>query len=116
MLINQRIKLSFGNRMLGFVIGDSDMVTGFRLVGLKGTEVASADEANRALQNALGRSDVAIIVVSEEFSTQTQMKREIENVRRERVSPLIIEIPSPKGQPTQVRLYDVVSRSLGVMM
>ena len=31
--------------MLGYVIGDSDMITGFRLVGVEGVEVTSVDEA-----------------------------------------------------------------------
>ncbi len=35
--------------MLGYVIGDNDMITGFRLVGLEGAEVNSVDEARQAL-------------------------------------------------------------------
>ena len=38
--------------MLGYVIGDSDMITGFRLVGLEGVEVNSVDEARQALEKS----------------------------------------------------------------
>ena len=39
--------------MLGYVIGDSDMITGFKLVGVEGAEVNSVDEARQALNKAL---------------------------------------------------------------
>ena len=64
--------------MLGYVIGDSDMITGFRLVGLEGAEVNSVDEAQQALDKALVRNDLAIIIISEEFSVQPQMHEDIE--------------------------------------
>ena len=57
--------------MLGYVIGDSDMITGFRLVGVEGAEVASVDEAKQALNKALSRNDLAIIIISEEFTAAT---------------------------------------------
>ena len=33
--------------MIGYVIGDSDMITGFRLVGVEGAEAATPDEAKQ---------------------------------------------------------------------
>ncbi len=50
--------------MIGYVIGDSDMVTGFRLVGVEGAEVTSSEEAKQALNKALTQTDIAIIVIS----------------------------------------------------
>ena len=82
--------------MLGYVIGDSDMITGFRLVGVEGAEVNSADEAKQALNNALARNDLAIIIISEEFSTQPQLHETIDKVRRERKNPLIVEFREAK--------------------
>ena len=43
----QTFKVIFGDGMIGFVIGDSDMITGFRLVGVEGIEVSTADEASK---------------------------------------------------------------------
>ena len=100
--------------MLGYVIGDIDMITGFRLVGLEGAEVNSVDESRQALDKALARNDLAIIIVSEEFSNQPLMREVIEKVRRERKSTLIVEMPGSRGKPSQVNLSDLVSRTLGV--
>jgi V/A-type H+-transporting ATPase subunit F len=100
--------------MLGLIIGDSDMVTGFRLVGVEGIEVSSTEEARQALEKALTRNDLAIVVVSEEFSGQPQMQKAIDKVRRERRNPLIVTVPSSGGEPSKIRLSDLVSRTLGI--
>ena len=102
--------------MLGFVIGDGDMVTGFRLVGVEGTEVTSAEEAREAFEKALARSDLAIVIISEEFSAQPQLREAIETVRRERISPLIVEVPASRGKPSEIRMSDLISKTLGVRM
>jgi len=100
--------------MLGYVIGDSDMITGFRLVGLEGAEVNSVDEARQALDKAFVRNDLAIIIVSEDFSTQPQMQEAIEKIRRERKNTLIMEIPGSRGKPNKVHMSDLISKTLGV--
>lgn len=100
--------------MLGYVIGDGDMLTGFRLVGLEGAEVNTVDEANQALNSALSRNDLAIIIISEDFSAQPQMHEAIDKVRRERRNTLIVELPGSKGKPSQVSMSDLISKTLGV--
>ena len=55
--------------MIGYVIGDSDMITGFRLVGVEGAEASPHDEAKQALSKALARSDIGVIIISEAFFT-----------------------------------------------
>ena len=44
--------------MFGYVIGDGDMITGFRTVGIEGSEVNSIEEASQALNKALARNDL----------------------------------------------------------
>jgi vacuolar-type H+-ATPase subunit F/Vma7 len=102
--------------MHGFVIGDNDMVTGFRLVGVEGVEASSADEAQNALEKALTRSDLAVVIVSEEFSAQPQMREKIDKARNERISPLILELPGSRGKPSEIRMSDLISKTLGVRM
>ena len=102
--------------MLGFVIGDNDMVTGFRLVGVEGTEANSIEEAREALEKALTRNDLAIVIISEEFSSQPQLREAIDKVRRERISPLIVEVPGSRGKPSEIRMSDLISKTLGVRM
>ena len=100
--------------MLGFVIGDSDMITGFRLVGIEGIEVSSADEAFEALNRVLIRNDLAVLIINQQYSSQQKLRETIDNVRRERRSPLIVEVPGSKGKPSEIRLSDLISKSLGV--
>ena len=102
--------------MLGFVIGDGDMITGFRIVGVEGAEVSSVDEASQALNKALERSDLALIIISEEFSAQKQIHDVIEQIRCERTNPLVIEIPGSKGKPSETKTSDLISKTLGVRM
>jgi len=100
--------------MIGYVIGDSDMITGFRLVGVHGAEVNTLDEASEALNQALSRNDLGIIVISEDFSVQPMMQETIDKIRRERKNLLIVEVPGSKGKPSKVKMSDLISKTLGV--
>ncbi len=102
--------------MLGLVIGDNNMVTGFRLVGIESAEAISVTDAKKFLEEALTRNDLAIIIISEEFSVDQQIHGIINDVRRSRTSPLIVEVPASNGKMSEVNLADLVSKSLGVRM
>jgi len=102
--------------MLGFVIGNNDMVAGFRLVGVEGIEVTSANDAQEALKKVVSRNDIAIIIVSEEFSILPQLREAIDKVRFERVVPMIIELPAIGEKPSKISVSDIVSKTLGVSM
>jgi vacuolar-type H+-ATPase subunit F/Vma7 len=116
MLFNPRIKPSLGDNMLGFVIGDNDMVVGFRLVGVEGTEANTPEEAKNALEKVLDRNDVAIVIISQQFSSQPQLREAIDNVRRDRVTPMIVEVPPSRGKPSEINMSEVISKTLGVRM
>ncbi len=100
--------------MLGFVIGDSDMITGFRLVGIEGIEANSINEAKEAFKSVLKRGDVAIVIVSQAFSSEKTIRDEIDHVRRERSTPLIVEIPGSIGPSQETHISDLVNKTLGV--
>ena len=102
--------------MLGFVIGDIDMITGFKLVGLDGVEVTSVDGAQQALNDAITRRDVAIVIISAAFSTQSSMRDLINKVRRERKTPLIVEILGNRGVSGEIRISDIISKTIGIRM
>jgi len=102
--------------MLGYVIGDSDMVTGFRLVGVDGVEATSIEEAQQALSKALARNDLAILIISEELSSQPQLHEIIDKVQHERKELLIVEIPGSKGKKSIVNMSDIIIKTLGVRM
>ena len=102
--------------MIGFVIGDSDMITGFRLVGVEGIEASTSDKARQALHKALTRSDIGVIIISEAFSTDPSIREEVDKLRQERVTPLIVEIPGSKGPTNKMQLSEIVTKILGIKM
>jgi V/A-type H+-transporting ATPase subunit F len=96
----------------GFVIGDKEMITGFRLVGIEGVEISTVEEAKIALSKAIENVDIAIVVISEEWSSK--IREEIDRQRSNNVSPLIVEIPGRRGPKGEIRLVELVSKSLGI--
>ncbi len=98
--------------MLSFVIGDHDMVTGFRLVGASGIEVTSAEAAHEAFSKALEQKDVAVLLISEVFASQ--IRSDVDRARSEHNIPVIVEVPGSTGGPAQTRLSDLVSKVLGM--
>lgn len=88
------------------------MVTGFRLVGVKGVVVSSVEEARHALSRAVESADVAVIFVSEEFSTK--MRDKIDKLRLSRIAPLIVEIPGTLGPSKATNLRDIIGKAVGV--
>ena len=102
--------------MIAYVIGDSDMITGFRLVGVEGAEVANLDEARQALNKALSRSDVAVIIISQAYSTDPAIRDQVDKLRQERVTPLIVELPGSRRPSSSIPLSDAISKILGIKL
>ena len=98
--------------MIGYVIGDSDMLTGFRSVGVDGVEVSSLGETEKALTDALNRTDIAVLIVSDVFSSELSIRKKIDQVRLECITPLIVEIPSSKKPSNKVQLSDIIGKIL----
>ena len=90
------------------------MIVGFRMVGVKGHEVASAAEADAVLSKALEDDDVAIIMISEEFSSS--LKERIEKYRFSHIMPLIVEIPGKLGATAKLHLSELIGKSLGIRL
>jgi vacuolar-type H+-ATPase subunit F/Vma7 len=114
LIYQQTFKVIFGDDMIGFVIGDSDMITGFRLVGIEGTEASTIDEARQAFHDSLSRNDIGVIIISEAFFSDTSLREEVDKVRQERVTPLIVEIPGSKGMVDKMQLSEMISKILGI--
>ncbi len=100
--------------MNAFVIGDNDMVTGFRLVGVEGEEADTAESAKLALRKVLTRADIGIIIISQLYFSDPNMQEQVDKIRQERVSPVIVEVPGSKGQAKQILISDSISKILGM--
>ncbi|MCL2476086.1 V-type ATP synthase subunit F [Candidatus Bathycorpusculum sp.] len=100
--------------MIGHVIGDSDMITGFKLVGIQGTEVTTVDEANQALSQALSNNTIALIILSETFAAEPTIRKQVDKIRQEQITPIILELPDSKGPQNNAKLSDTISKILGI--
>ena len=100
--------------MIAFVIGDSDMITGFRLVGVEGVETDTINDVQQALIKALARPDIGIIIINQAYLSNQTIQGQIDKIRQDRISPLIVEIPASKGPFKQIQLSETISKILGM--
>ncbi|HEY3345604.1 MAG TPA: V-type ATP synthase subunit F [Anaerolineaceae bacterium] len=95
------------------VIGNPEAVLGFSLAGVNGQAAITADEVNRALDDALSANDIGIILVTQDASALIETR--MEQLRLRSTVPLVVEIPGPEGvRPDQPSLGEVVLRAIGI--
>jgi V/A-type H+/Na+-transporting ATPase subunit F len=96
-----------------FVIGHSEAVLGFSLVGLAGQVATTSAEVNQALDAALVNPDIGIVVVTNDVAGLITSRMNQLKLRRE--IPLVVEIPGPAGvSEDQPSLDELVFRAIGV--
>ncbi len=96
-----------------FVIGDSDTVLGFRYAGIEGRVVSDASEAAAALHKAAARSDIGIIIITEEIAES--VRDEVTSIRVKVSRPLLVEVPGPTGpSPKRRTLLSIITEAVGV--
>jgi V/A-type H+-transporting ATPase subunit F len=96
-----------------FCIADEDMVRGFRLAGIAGQVVNTAEQTAAAVEAATEEADCGIIVLSEKVATW--IRGQLEAIRLERDRPLIVEIPGPEGPlPGRKSLRQFVQEAVGI--
>lgn len=95
------------------VLGHPDAVLGFSLVGLNGKVVATAEEANQALDAALADAENGIILVTGDVAALIGPR--MDELRLHSTVPLVVEINAPEGaQPEQPSLSELIFRAIGV--
>lgn len=95
------------------VIGHPEAVLGFSLVGVGGQAATSAEEADKALDEALARTDIGIILVTEDVAALIGPRMDLLKMRS--LVPLVVEIPGPGGRrPNQPALSEIIMRAIGV--
>ncbi|MEJ2241180.1 MAG: V-type ATP synthase subunit F [Candidatus Bathyarchaeota archaeon] len=98
--------------MHAIAIGTNDMVAGFRLVGIRGIVASTVDEAKHALLKSMENIDVAIVIISETFSTR--LRKTIDELRLNRIAPLIIELPGKPESSSTIDMSKIVGNAIGV--
>ena len=99
--------------MIPFVIGDSQTVAGFRLVGVGGRVATGRDDALAALNEALEKREIGVILIPERMAAKI---RDEVDARLYGVGfPLILEIPDASGPVSDRQtIEDIVRRAVGV--
>ncbi|HEX8990471.1 MAG TPA: V-type ATP synthase subunit F [Anaerolineales bacterium] len=97
------------------VVGHPEAVLGFSLAGVAGRSVRNAEQANRALDEALAAKDVGIILVTKDVAKTIQARMEF--LKLHSTVPLIVEIPGPEGiSPGEPSLSEIVLRAIGIKL
>ncbi|OIO04904.1 MAG: hypothetical protein COX65_04070 [Elusimicrobia bacterium CG_4_10_14_0_2_um_filter_56_8] len=73
-----------------YCIGDEDTARGFRLAGVEGREVKTAEEAAQALEEAAARENCGVVIMTRAAAGLARAK--VNEIRLQRARPLIVEI------------------------
>lgn len=92
------------------VIGDSDFTIGFMLAGISDIyEVASDDEIVKAVEDALKRDDIGVVIIRQEYLQKLPpvLRREID----ERVEPTFVSVGGTGGVE---EIREKIRKAIGV--
>jgi len=96
-----------------FCIADEDTVRGFRLAGVEGQAVETAQEAADAVRRAADRPDLGILILTDVVAAD--IRAQVDAIRLERDRPLVVEIPGPDGPlPGRKTLRQLVQEAVGI--
>ncbi len=97
------------------VIGDPEAVLGFSLAGVGGRVATTADEVNKALDEAQASKDIGIVLVTQDVAEMIPAR--MEHLKLRSTVPLIVEIPAQGGAPEgQASLGEIVLRAIGIRL
>ncbi|HET59605.1 MAG TPA: Vacuolar H+transporting two-sector ATPase F subunit [Chloroflexi bacterium] len=95
------------------VIGNSEAVQGFALVGIQGEITATADEANAAIDHALAMENIGIVLITEDAAVLIQAR--IDQLKFQSEIPLVVVIPAPNPVSSkQESLNEIIERAIGI--
>ena len=98
------------------IIGDLDTVSGFRLGGVKKSEVVNNKEEAIAAIDKFLEEDVSIIIITQVLANE--IREHITRKIGSNVLPMIIEIPDKDGssEGSSDQMADLIKRVIGVEM
>lgn len=98
------------------IIGDLDTVSGFRLGGVKKSEVVNNKEEAIAAIDKFLDEDVSIIIITQVLANE--IREHINRKIGSNVLPMIIEIPDKDGssEGSSDQMADLIKRVIGVEM
>ena len=95
------------------VIGDEEIITGFRFAGVSGTIVYSKAEALEAFDRATHSETIMVLIITEQVSAM--IAEEVMRWQFEGSYPLIVEIPGIEGHlENRKSLIDSIREAVGI--
>jgi len=95
------------------VIGEEEIVIGFRFVGVPGTVVYTKEEARSAFQEVLHSGGVRVLILTEQVSSM--LEEEVTQWQFEGGYPLIVEVPGLEGHlENRKSLIDSIREAVGL--
>lgn len=99
--------------MLFYCLGDEETVRGFRLAGVDGQTVTSADETERALCALRARGDCGVLIITQRVSLT--VAEAMRTLRLAAGPPLVVEVPGPQGPEAGHRsLQQLMQEAVGI--
>jgi len=97
-----------------FVIGDEDTVLGFSLVGVFGMQATNAEQARQAWNKALEDRANGIIIITDVVANM--IRPTVDQYLFSESFPLVVEIPSSRGEESHPDLRTLVNQAIGVSL
>ena len=96
-----------------YCIGSEDVVRGFALIGVEGTAPADANTVAAALEGALRREDLGLVLITERLAVNVEERIAAWSLARK--TPLVLEIPDEAGKlPGRATTLALVREALGL--
>lgn len=97
-----------------FVIGDRDTVLGISLVGGGGQVVTGIDEARCALESALERPGLELVMVTAPWAQRMQDR--MQQLKMTRLRPVVMEVPGKMGATQTEPIRKTIGRIIGIRL
>jgi V/A-type H+-transporting ATPase subunit F len=98
-----------------FIIGDEDAVLGFRLVGVRGRTVATKEQAENALREAIGNENIAVVIITERIADL--IRPLVDRFLFREKFPLLVEVQDrlgPMAGKSDIR--NMVNEAIGIKL
>ncbi|NLK73169.1 MAG: ATP synthase subunit F [Clostridiales bacterium] len=90
----------------------NDALLGMRLAGVEGTLVKTKEEAERILDEVLGKEEIQILVVDEKVYSLVEDR--LLDIKINCKRPLIVEISTENGMTGSSHMTDIIKGSIGL--
>lgn len=96
-----------------FVLGDRDTVLGFRLAGVSGVIIESAEQGREILSQLIKEKHYGIIIVTEKIGKMIN----IEEYTYTLDFPLIVDIPDREGYDSNKKsIEEILRKTIGIAL